>query len=218
MLDVAACAECLIRGHTAFGGLSDTQRQAMILFVALHDVGKLSEPFRALVRDGKTGAPRHWQLSDCLLCCVLDGVLSILGANEWVRYDPYAAVAGHHGQPPARNFGSRAEMRRYCRAAGDGKTAASQWVSELLNLIPLATLGAMKVDEANSLSWVLSGLTVSSDWVGSNEEWFPLKRELSGLILFLGAVSWSFRWPLFHASTRSSGFLLQGNGRASLAL
>ena len=60
MLDVAACAERLIEGHTSFGGLSGAQRMALVILVALHDVGKLSESFRALIRVGEKGAPlRH---------------------------------------------------------------------------------------------------------------------------------------------------------------
>ncbi len=181
MLDVAACAEELIKDHTAFDGLSDAQRQAMILLVALHDVGKMSESFRSLVRDGKTGAPRHWQLSDYLLCSVLDETLATLGADKCGRIELYAAVAGHHGQPPARVIGHRTEMRRYRRAVGEGQTAAREWVTQLLRLLPNAALGEIGADEAKSLSWTLSGLTVTSDWVGSCEEWFPLKRNLQSL-------------------------------------
>ncbi len=181
MLDVAACAECLIKGHTAFNELSDVQRRAMVLLVALHDVGKLSESFRALIRDGKTGAPRHWQLSDYLLCSILDGTLSNLCADEWARFELYGAVAGHHGQPPTRRFGIKTEMRHNRRAVGNGETAARQWVNHLLKLIPDASLGEMKIDQAKSLSWALSGLTVASDWIGSNEEWFPFKRDLRSL-------------------------------------
>ena len=181
MLDVAACAERLIEGHTTFSWLSDAQRQAMILLVALHDVGKLSESFRALIRDGKSGAPRHWQLSDFLLCSMLDKMLDHLCVDDQVRFELYAAVAGHHGQPPTRAFGNRNQMRRYRQFVGDGETAARQWTNQLLKLIPSASLDGMKIREAKSLSWALSGLTVASDWIGSNEEWFPLKRDLGSL-------------------------------------
>ncbi|MCY4560013.1 MAG: HD domain-containing protein [Chloroflexi bacterium] len=43
MLDVGACAERLIAGHTAFRRLSNAQRQALVVLVALHDVRKQSE-------------------------------------------------------------------------------------------------------------------------------------------------------------------------------
>ena len=57
MLDVAACAEWLIEGHTAFGGLSDAQRRALVVLVALHDAGKLSAAFRAPIRAGEKRWP-----------------------------------------------------------------------------------------------------------------------------------------------------------------
>lgn len=178
MLDVAACAERLIEGHTAFGRLSDAQRQALVILVGLHDVGKLSESFRDLIRAGEQGAPLHWQLSDFLLRGALDKVLARLGADELVRTELYAAVAGHHGKPPMRASGNRNETRKRQRAVGSGEQAALAWASRLLKLFPGASLGDMTVDDAKVLSWVLSGLTVAADWVGSNTEWFQFEPDL----------------------------------------
>ena len=178
MLDVAACAERLIEGHTAFGGLSDAQRRAFVILVALHDVGKLSESFRALIRSDEKGAPPHWELSDHLLCGVLDDVLMELGTDDWVRAELYAAVAGHHGRPPTRAGGDRRERRKRQSAVGSGEQAGRSWVSKLLELFPDASLEDMTVDGAKALSWALSGLTVASDWIGSNKEWFPFEPDL----------------------------------------
>ena len=186
MLDVAACAERLIEGHTAFRGLSGAQRRALLVLVALHDAGKLSESFRALVRAGETGAPRHWQLSDYLLCGALDETLTELGADRWVRAELYAAVAGHHGEPPTRTGGNRRERGRRRRAIGDGEQAARNWASGLLGLFPGASLEGMTVDDARALSWALSGLTVAADWVGSNTGWFPVKTALRDIDAALG--------------------------------
>lgn len=181
MLDVAACAERLIDGHAAFDGLSDTQRRALVVLVALHDVGKLSESFRSLIRDGERGAPLHWQLSDFLLCGVLDEALSKLGADEWVRTELYAAVAGHHGRPPTRASGSRTERRKRQRAVGRGEEAALEWVSRLMELFPDALLEGITLHDAKALGWALSGLTVAADWVGSNTDWFPVEPGLHDL-------------------------------------
>lgn len=177
MLDVAACAERLIREHTAFRRLQDTQRRALVILVALHDVGKLSESFRALIDDGTKGPP-HWQLSDFLLCEVLDKVLVRLGADEWVRTELYATVAGHHGGPPSRAGGSRTERRKRQRAVGSGEQAAMDWTSRLLGLFPGASLDGMTAEDAKALSWTLNGLTVAADWVGSNTAWFPFEPDL----------------------------------------
>lgn len=178
MLDVAACAERLIEGHTAFDRLSGVQRRALVILVALHDVGKLSESFRALIREGERGKPLHWQLSDFLLCGSLDVILAQLGADKSVRDELYAAVAGHHGRPPERAGGNRFERRKRQRAVGTGEQAAFDWVSRLLELFPGASLKGMTLDDAKALSWALSGLTVAADWVGSNTDWFPFEPSL----------------------------------------
>lgn len=178
MLDVAACAGQLIEGHTAFRELSAAQRRALVILVTLHDIGKLSESFRALIRDGERGKPLHWELSDFLLCGVLDERLAGLGADEWVRGELYAAVAGHHGRPPTRAGGRRSERRKQQRAVGSGERAALDWVSRLLEMFPDASLEGMTVTDAKVLSWALSGLTVTADWVGSNKEWFPFEPHL----------------------------------------
>ena len=157
MLDVAACAECLIKGHTAFSGLSDAQRRAMIVLVALHDVGKLSESFRALIRDGKTGAPRHWQLSEYLLCDVLDETLTPLG-TDGMGAKRTLRRGGRTSRPAARRAsGNRFEKGQRRTAVGSGETAARQWVAELLILYPDASLENMTVGQAKALSWALSG-------------------------------------------------------------
>ena len=137
MLDVAACAERLIEGHTAFAQLSDAQRQALVILVALHDVGKLSESFRALVRIRETEAPLHWQLSDFLLCGVLDRLLAGLGADEWVRTELYAGGGGGWTSRPTANPSRRESSeetqatacRRKWRTGGAGLgIAATQTV------------------------------------------------------------------------------------------
>ena len=176
MLDVAACAERLIAGHTAFRKFNDEQIQALIILVALHDIGKLSESFRALIRENKTGAPRHWQLSDFLLVGDLDEALNALGADSYVRAELCAAVAGHHGSVPDRASGDRQKRHKRQRAIGSGSKAAIDWTTQLIELFPGASLEGVTHDQAKVLSWLLSGLTVAADWVGSNTEWFPIKR------------------------------------------
>ena len=177
MLDVAACAERLIEGHTAFRRLSDDQRRAVVILVALHDVGKLSQSFRALICKGERGKSPHWQLSHFLLRGALDEVLRGLGADEWVRSELYAAVAGHHGKPPTNTRKGR-ERRERDREVGSGRQAALEWSARLIELFPDASLESMTVDEAKALSWALSGLTVAADWVGSNTAWFPFEPDL----------------------------------------
>ena len=173
MLDIAACAERLIDGHRAFAGLPPTHRRALVVLVALHDVGKISDTFRAVIRDGCPGAYRHWQLSDVLLIRTLDPILSCaFGGDVHTRGELYAAVSGHHGGPERSN--DRREVRRRMKAIGaDAEKAAAEWTSLLLELLPDGSLEGMDQRKARKLSWALSGLTVAADWVASNTEWFP---------------------------------------------
>ncbi len=175
MLDVAACAERLIERHVAFLHLSRAQHRALTVLIALHDVGKLSESFRALVQNHETGSPLHWELSDFLLRDSLEDLLCELGACRDARQELYAAVAGHHGRPPS--ITDQREGRKRKRAIGEGEAVGREWVAQLLGLFPGASLEDIAPDDAKKLSWALSGLTIVSDWVGSNQEWFPFKPE-----------------------------------------
>ena len=173
MLDVAACAEFLIADHSAFTALTESQKRAFVVLAALHDVGKISETFRALLQEGRAGRYRHWKLSDVLLTKVLDPVLSeALGGETHARAELYAAVSGHHGGPE-RSSQFRELRRRRQAIGGRAEQAAKDWLSLLLALLPGGTLVGIDQTQARRLSWVLSGLTVAADWVASNPEWFP---------------------------------------------
>lgn len=172
MLDVAACAEIIMRNHRFFQTLSHTQKNALLILIALHDVGKISLEFQKVL-NGEKGRYRHWQLSDTLLVSFLDEILSkSLNNIPTVMREFYAAVSGHHGGPPQSSNTPR-EIRKRKKVVGSDAIAFSKkWVYTLLDLFPHASLEGIDQREAKKLSWNLSGLVVASDWVGSNEEWF----------------------------------------------
>ena len=172
MLDVAACAEIIMRNHKFFQTLSHTQKNALLILIALHDVGKISLEFQKVLISGK-GRYRHWKLSDTLLVFFLDEILSkSLNNIPTVMREFYAAVSGHHGGPPQSSNTPR-EIRKRKKVIGSDAIAFSKkWVYTLLDLFPNASLEGIDQREAKKLSWNLSGLVVASDWVGSNEEWF----------------------------------------------
>lgn len=174
MLDVAACAERLIEGHRVFAALPSAWRRALVVLAALHDVGKISETFRAVIREGRPGAYRHWKLSDVLLTGSLDSFLgNAFGSDPYARSELYAAVSGHHGGPERSN--DRRERARRNKAIGaEAEKAAKQWAALLLELLPGGSLDGLDQHAARRLSWALSGLTIAADWVASNVEWFPL--------------------------------------------
>ena len=153
--------------------MSPAQRRAFVILAALHDVGKISDTFRSLLRDGRPGAYRHRKLSDVLLTRTLDPILAeTLGGDGHARGELYAAVSGHHGGPERSN--DRRELWRRTRAIGaDAEEDAKRWTSLLLELLPRGTLKGIDQQRARKLSRVLSGLTVATDWIASNTEWFP---------------------------------------------
>ena len=106
MLDVAAVAQHLLEKRPIFSSFS--QQNALIAFVALHDLGKISEAFRDQI-NGKPAhhSIRHWQLSYYLLQTFDDVLGDCFGGNAEVRNHLAAAVSGHHGGPPEPYCGPR---------------------------------------------------------------------------------------------------------------
>lgn len=173
MLDVAVCAELLIEGHRAFADLPSAWQRALVVLAALHDVGKISEAFRDVIRESRPGAYRHWKLSDVLLTGPLDSVLgNAFGSDPYARGELYAAVSGHHGGPERSND-RRERARRNMAIGAEAERAAKRWALLLLELLPGGSLEGLDQGAARRLSWALSGLTVAADWVASNVEWFP---------------------------------------------
>jgi CRISPR-associated endonuclease/helicase Cas3 len=175
MLDVAAVAECLLAQGAHW---SADVHQTLALLVALHDLGKIGEPFRAMLRDGTVQRHgRHWVASEVLLRHH-DALLQFLSpglkpsAERRARESLYAAVAGHHGVPPSLE-GERAfaAVRQACgeQALQDSGALIRAFVA----LWPGASLADLSKVQLHALSWWLPGLTAAADWVGSNAEWFP---------------------------------------------
>ncbi len=173
MLDVAACATCLIDHHAQLRGLCAPQKQALLLLICLHDLGKFSTSFRAMLLDDIPQTYRHWKLSAILLQEMDDELARILKGEKEVRRILGAAVAGHHGGPPNGN-----ELDAKQRCIGDeGRAAARAFIRAVAGLFPNASLEGINEGQAGAMSWILSGLTVQSDWLGSNIRWFPVRRE-----------------------------------------
>ena len=108
MLDVAAVAERL----TEPAPLSPRLRAAVVLFSALHDLGKIGEPFRAMLREGAVQVHgRHWEVTEILLRRHDDLLAPRLGGKSR-RWALYAACAGHHGGPPLREGRDLERMER----------------------------------------------------------------------------------------------------------
>ncbi len=189
MLDVAAVAEILVLKERMSRKLAD----AVILLVALHDIGKISDSFCNMLRSGDRQIARHWELSEVILYLNDELISSVLGSEPRRRQHLYAATAGHHGRPPEGNVGnvSGPRPRQFNDMTGyvgqDGLTFAEKVIREFLGLWPEASLDEVaSLSQAKSLSWWLSGFCSVADWIGSNKDWFPPCSEVMSLRDYLG--------------------------------
>ena len=173
MLDVGAVATCLMTHRSLTG--SDARDQAAAFLVVLHDLGKFSASFRAMLRDQSYWGLRHWQHSYRLLRDHDEVLGKVIGATTGLRKLLYAAVAGHHGGPPAHlDHHKHKDQAEQIGAEASG--VAREAIEAVAPLFPKASLVGLTESEACRLSWVLSGLTVQADWIGSNPEWFPSQQ------------------------------------------
>ncbi len=167
MLDVAAVAERLIAPFC----LPDSERQALVLLAALHDLGKINAAFRSmLVANRSQRSGRHWEVTEALLIHH-DRRLAQLGHGRRQRWALYAATAGHHGRPPDKD---QVGWSRMLRAAGDEAVSdAGVLIDAFAALWPEASFAHRDDDSIRALTWWLPGFVTAADWVGSNADWFP---------------------------------------------
>lgn len=178
MLDVAAASAALAHRHPP-----DVPASTLALLVALHDIGKFSPAFQAkvpalwpnalgVVPASPPPDPGHDTIGLALLreppiAALLDSVLP--GWLDGQRVHLLAALAGHHGRPPADELGNaRRIITPACRIA------AQAFVSMALRLFAPAPL-PLPDDERTipRLAWQLAGLVTLADWIGSAQHWFP---------------------------------------------
>ena len=205
MLDVGAVAERLIAPF----GIEPVLRDALVLLVALHDLGKISDNFRAMVEQGAMQGYRHWQLSEALFF-FHDALLGAeLGGDDLQRAALYAAVAGHHGQPSdlvlGEPGGSSRDLRAALRQVGSGLEPAGRIISAFCALWPDASLQSLAPGAATTaLSWWLPGLCAAADWVGSNTLWFPAKAGQPPLADYLAKARAAAAWAVDEAGLAGS--------------
>ena len=166
MLDVGAVAKELCRRSSLTGNAN--QDSALCLLVALHDLGKISKSFRAMMCEGAMQHWRHWEHSALLLHHHDDLLCRLIGGTPCLRRDLIEAVAGHHGGPRVPPDSDKHDQQM--RNIGD---EAIEDAGQAINLIGSCfPESSLDTPLPRGITWLLNGLTVQSDWIGSNQNWF----------------------------------------------
>ena len=208
-LDVAAVGNVFLKQHTSvcekiarLAGMSpDTFRAWFTFALALHDLGKFAESFQNLrpqilhKLQGKNSKCKYainkhdtlgWLLwQQCLReKLVQHGVIAVAAGSArrrqaeipfdcWIK-----AVVGHHGMPPETK-----DTRLDRDFTEQDMNAATEFIHQLMAfMLPNEkTFPAVDKRQTKLASWWLAGLTVFSDWLGSNVDFFPYDTSIHPL-------------------------------------
>lgn len=197
-LDVAAVGKLLadqlgIVKHIAKRlGCRDRTIAPFIPFLcAIHDVGKFSDGFQNQLPDlafalrgvqlQSVYQEKHWSVSHCFFREYADQIFSggkdeILDLlDSW-----FSASSGHHGRPPMSQMNAYFDKKKF--PVDD----ALSFIKDVRELFEIYTdewsLFKDKGEQLmKELSWLLAGLMVLADWIGSNMRWFPFQMEEKSL-------------------------------------
>jgi len=212
-LDVAAVGSMVLANKATLrqrfaqiAGLDETLcSRWIVLFLALHDIGKFSESFQNLRPDllvklqskasTKSYVVRHDSLGNLLWRDWLwetvesrdmPGFSDILdNPDEWqdIFGTIIQAYTGHHGTPPTMNGPNNIRMSLDRHFGKDDCLAAEFFLDEVCKLMlqshPFRSLSLdFELEErVKKVSWLMAGFVVLCDWIGSNSLWFPLCKE-----------------------------------------
>ena len=212
-LDVAAVGYMLVTQRpkmlhsftesTGFGPIAC--RHFLVMFLALHDIGKFSESFQNLRPDlfkmlqgrisNKTYSVRHDSLGNLLWSGYLWRSFeesTAVKSPDFANYAMYwqeifgsiaKACTGHHGSPPRLSGpnGLHLSVSRYF--SPEESSAGKEFLHDFNKLLtgyvgPFGDLPSpVQIYELiPKASWLMAGFTVLCDWIGSNGDWFPFSE------------------------------------------
>ena len=220
-LDVAAVGEALLTAHSGLTdrfcgllGLADEETVAFLRFlICLHDIGKFAGRFQAKVPerfpscfgiDASTVSSRFDHgLGGLRLFVECPDIFGAPDRRQVRRWLPIvSAVAGHHGSPPDLTAGSGGTKTDFRRAGIEAARAFAERARVLLD--PPDPMPQMEGDQARRISWLLAGLAVLSDWIGSNKDWFPFRSPKDSRDL---DSYWTYARQRAEAAVRKAGIV-----------
>ena len=192
-LDVAAVAEAILQENPRLAynlaSLLGLPRQEAIriatLLCGLHDVGKFAKRFQAkapgvfqeLLGDEVDAwdAPYDHAAGGLRLFCAAPEQFHLPAGGSlrvWRRL--FSAVTGHHGSPPMATAGGSLGVLRAEEYGTEGVEAALAFSQVLPGLLKVPKeLRFSGQRKGRAASYLLAGLAVQADWIGSNQRWFP---------------------------------------------
>lgn len=155
----------------------------MVAFVSsFHDIGKMSKPFQQSMPklaspDDEQSEKRH-SIGHVLPGCRIWNELSSLqdlrdeiGMGEMFDTWSFSALA-HHGNPPQLG-GTPIMLSQYFPK--ENRDAMEHLIRDVAGLFldgKRPFTGSQVKADYNHASWIIAGIIVVSDWIGSNHDWF----------------------------------------------
>jgi CRISPR-associated endonuclease/helicase Cas3 len=195
-LDVAACAQTLLLKRSDFlkklthlSNFSENQIIAWLTFLyAIHDVGKFGDGFQGQQEElQKSLQDRTTYFDQSVRHDTVGYELLMTHLPDWLGRTDLAkrggshirlwisSVAGHHGRPPRNDANGPLLLRDYFPTAvlEDVKKFVSESASLFLSDgCPIPQNGHGLSEKYKQVSWLVTGLAVVVDWLGSNTRWF----------------------------------------------
>jgi len=207
-LDVAAVGHLLLNNPvllSKFSTITGIEAKIclhwLIMFLALHDIGKFSETFQnlrpdllELLQDKKSNKDytvRHDSLGNLFLKSYFNKEKIVFPDRSDVIFDEWQDVimaivrsyTGHHGLPPQMKGQNGMPLnfsRYFCE---EDYVAAAKFIQDVVaivcfpdNTLTLPSLYTLE-ESTKRASWLMAGFAVLCDWIGSNTEWFKFCPE-----------------------------------------
>ena len=173
----------------------------LVFLIALHDAGKFAEGFQSRAPElfeklrGRSSNAVYTVYHDTLGYVGWEGMIwSAAWDEDWFhlhehagdRYDAGAyfapltrAVSGHHGAPPRLDHSTQKADLHFDDCAQAALLDFARRSRFLLSDDALFQTWSYEYDvpRAQRASWLVAGLTVLADWIGSNSDYFDYRQD-----------------------------------------